>query len=161
MPLPRLPPLGSLSSQSLLSSASRSLPNFHASLPERRFLLLCSNKLQIKSFFLTFSFRNAYTMGLQMELEIPIICTVAKIILIVTSSCSFSKLPEIKKKFSKMHHRFNEHKIKFLFSIYLYQTHLDKWLKVWKILKTILGLAIDVWRKMTLWWVFILRGLQA
>ena len=31
-----------------------------------------------------------------MELENPIICTIAKIILIVTSSYSFSKLPEMK-----------------------------------------------------------------
>lgn len=39
-----------------------------------------------KKFFLKFSFIKAYTIGLQIELKNPIICTTANIILIVTSS---------------------------------------------------------------------------
>lgn len=54
-----------------------------------------------RKFFLKFSFMKAYTIGLQIELKNPMIWTIAKIILIVTSSYSFSKLPGEKREMLK------------------------------------------------------------
>lgn len=69
------------------------IPEFPSCLAGDAFSLTMQKQMADKKFFLKFSFMKAYTIGLQIELKNPIIWTIAKIILTVTSSYSFSKLP--------------------------------------------------------------------
>lgn len=69
------------------------IPEFPSCLAGDACSLTMQKQRADKKFFLKFSFMKAYTIGLQIELKNPIIWTIAKIILTVTSSYSFSKLP--------------------------------------------------------------------
>lgn len=74
------------------------IPEFPSCLVGDAFSLTTQKQMADRKFFLKFSFMKAYTIGLQIELKNPMIWTIAKIILIVTSSYCFSKLPEKKNK---------------------------------------------------------------
>lgn len=76
----------------------RVIPEFPRCLAGDEFSLTMQKQMADKKFFLKFSFMKAYTIGLQIELKNPIIWTIAKIILTVTSSYSFSKLPGKEKR---------------------------------------------------------------
>lgn len=79
------------------------IPEFPSCLVGDTFSLTMQKQMADRKFFLKFSFMKAYTIGLQIELKNPTIWTIAKIILTVTSSYSFSKLPGKEKEVCYKH----------------------------------------------------------